>query len=113
MSTSELREQIFSLLYSEKKPDLAILKLNNIIKNAPERSDAIALKAYSLNKLANSLREWAYSEDARREADRALELNPDDDIALTSKGWALIDLGRAQEALPVLKRATVLNSRNE
>lgn len=113
MSASELREQIFALLYSEKKPEQAILKLNRIIKDAPERSDAIALKAYALNKLANSLHEWKYSENALEQAERALALNPDDDIALNSKGWALIDLGRAQEAISALERAAKVNPKNE
>jgi tetratricopeptide (TPR) repeat protein len=104
---------VFTLLYSEKKPEQAILLLNRIIQQTPERSDAIALKAYALNKLANSLREWKYSGHALEYADRALALNPEDDLALTSKGWALIDLGRAQEAVPVLVRATRVNPRNE
>ena len=113
MSVSELREQIFALLYSEKKPEQAILKLNRVIKETPERSDAIALKAYALNKLANSLHEWRYTENALEQADRALALNPDDDIALISKGWALIDLGRAQEAIFALERAAKVNPKNE
>ena len=113
MSASSLREQVFALLYSEKKPEQAILILNRIIKQAPERSDALALKAYALNKLANSLQEWKYSEYALENADRALALNPDDDIALTSKGWALIDLNRAQEAISPLERAIKVNPANE
>jgi tetratricopeptide (TPR) repeat protein len=113
LSVSELREQIFALIYSEKKPEQAILKLNRIIKETPERSDAIALKAYALNKLANSLHEWKYTENALEQADRALALNPDDDIALTSKGWALIDLGKSQEAIFALERAAKVNPKNE
>jgi tetratricopeptide (TPR) repeat protein len=113
MSTSDLRDQVFALIYSQKKPEEAILQLNRIIKQTPERSEAIALKAYALNKLANELREWKYSEYALENADRALVLSPDDDIALTSKGWALIDLGRAQEAISPLERAVKVNSMNE
>ena len=113
MSVSDLREQILTLIYTEKKPEQAILKLNRIIKETPERSDAIALKAYALNKLANSLHEWKYTENALEHADRALVLNPDDDIALTSKGWALIDLGKALEAIPALERAVKVNPKNE
>lgn len=113
MSVSELREEIFALIYSEKKPEQAILKLNRIVKETPERSDAIALKAYALNKLANSLHDWKYTENALEQADRALALNPDDDIALTSKGWALIDLGKAREAIFALERAAKVNPKNE
>jgi tetratricopeptide (TPR) repeat protein len=113
VSISELRDQVFALLYSANKPEQAILQLNRIIQQAPERSDAIALKAYALNKLANSRREWKFSEHALEHADRALALNPDDDIALTSRGWALIDLGRAREAISALEQATKVNPRNE
>jgi len=113
LSASDLREQIFALIYSERKPERAILKLNRIIKETPERSDAIALKAYALNKLANSLHEWKYTENALEQADRAIALNPDDDIALISRGWALIDLGKSQEARSALERATKLNPKNE
>ena len=113
MSTGHLREQVFALLYSEKKPEHAILLLNRILKQTPERSDALALKAYALNRLANALQEWKYSGFALENAERALALNPGDDIALTSKGWALLDLGRADEAVPVLLLATQVNPRNE
>ena len=73
----------------------------------------MALKAYSLNKLANATHDWKYSQHALEFAERALTLNPDDDIGLTSKGWALIDMGRAKEALQPLQRATVVNPMNE
>lgn len=71
------------------------------------------MKAYALNKLANLRKEWSYSELALKHADRALVINPDDDIALTSKGWALIDLGKASEAVNVLEHATRANPSNE
>jgi tetratricopeptide (TPR) repeat protein len=113
MSASGLKEQVFALIYSQKKPQEAILQLNRILKQTPERSEAIALKAYALNKLANELRDWKYSEHALEHANRALALNPQDGMALTSKGWALIDLGRAQEAIPTLEQAAKVNPNNE
>jgi len=113
MSSSDLRERIFNLIYSQNKTEEAILHLNTIIKTAPENSLAIALKAYALNKLANIHREWKYSQKALEYADRALTLNPNDDLALTSKGWALIDLGRANEALSFLREAVRANPNNE
>jgi tetratricopeptide (TPR) repeat protein len=113
LSSSDLRERIFNLIYSKNKTEEAILLLNAIIKTAPENSLAIALKAYALNKLANIHREWKYSQQALEYADRALALNPNDDLALTSKGWALIDLGRANEALPFLREAVRANPNNE
>jgi len=113
MRVSELREQIFALLYSEKKPEMAILQLNLLLKSTPENSQALALRAYSLNKLASTRKEWRYSQSALEDAERALVLNPDEDLALISKGWALIDLGRAREALPALRRATKVNPQNE
>jgi len=113
MGTGDLRDEIFELIYSKNRTEEAILRLNGIIKSSPENSRAIALKAYALNKLANLRKEWNYSQVGLDFADRALTLNPDDDIALTSKGWALIDLGRASEAIGVLQKATRINSGNE
>jgi tetratricopeptide (TPR) repeat protein len=113
VTSPSLRDEVFTFIYSKKRVDEAILRLNNVIKATPENSEAIALKAYALNKLANIRREWQYSGRALDYAERALALNPNDDIALTSKGWALIDLGRAEEALKPLERATRLNRRNE
>lgn len=113
MSSSDLRERMFNLIYSKNKTEEAILLLNAIIKTAPENSLAIALKAYALNKLANIHREWKFSQQALEYADRALALNPNDDLALTSKGWALIDLGRANDALPFLREAVRANPNNE
>jgi tetratricopeptide (TPR) repeat protein len=113
MSSSDLRERIFNLIYSKNRTEEAILHLNSIIKTSPENSLAIALKAYALNKLANIHSEWKYSQQALEYANRALALNPNDDLALTSKGWALIDLGRANEALPFLREAVRANPNNE
>ena len=113
MGGDDLRDQIFELIYSKNRSEEAILRLNRLIKSSPENSRAVALKAYALNKLANQRKEWNYSQLALEFAERALALNPDDDIALTSKGWALIDLGRSSEAVGVLERATKVNSVNE
>jgi len=113
MTVESLRDEIFELIYSRNKTEEAILKLNGLIKSSPENSRAIALKAYALCKLANLRKEWEYSGLGINLADRALALNPGDDIALTSKGWALIDLGRADEAISVLQQATRVNNENE
>jgi tetratricopeptide (TPR) repeat protein len=113
MTTNDLREEIFDLIYSKNRTEDAILRLNGMIKSSPENSRAIALKAYALNKLANLRKEWKYSQLGLEHAERALALNPDDDIALTSKGWALLDLGRSGEAVGVLERATSVNPGNE
>lgn len=113
MSSGDLRGRIFTLIYSKNKTEEAILQLNSILKTSPENSQAIALKAYALNKLANARRDWGYSQQALQYADRALALNPNDDIGLTSKGWALIDTGRSFEAIPILRQATRVNPDNE
>ena len=113
MKASNLRDEVFNLLYSLNRPEQAILQLNGIIKAAPENSQALGLKAYALNKLANARREWKYSQTALEFAERSLALNPDEEIALVSKGWALIDLGRAKEALPALQKAIKVNPEDE
>jgi len=113
MISKDLRDEIFDLIYSKNKTEEAILRLNGIMKSSPENSRAIALKAYALDKLANLRKEWNFSQLGLECAERALELNPDDDIALTSKGWALIDQGRASEAVSVLERATRVSPSSE
>ncbi len=113
MVTKDLLDEVFDLIYGRNRTEEAILKLNGIIKSSPENSRAIALKAYSLNKLANLHKKWDYSRLALEFAERALLLNPNDDMALTSKGWALIDLARANEAVAVLQQATRVNPANE
>jgi tetratricopeptide (TPR) repeat protein len=111
--TKDLLGEIFDLIYSKDRTEEAILRLNAVIKSSPENSRAIALKAYALNKLANLHKEWKYSDLALEFAERALSLNPNDDIALTSKGWALIDLGKTNGAMAALNQATRLNPNNE
>ena len=113
MTDTKLHEEIFDLIYARKNPEVAILRLNRALEKSPENSEALALKAYALNKLANTRKEWKYSDIALTSADKALSLNPNDDIALTSKGWALIDLGKAVDAIPFLIRATHVNPHNE
>ncbi len=113
MSESRLREGVYDLLYAKHKPELAVLRLNRILLEQPENTQALSLKAYALNKLANEIKDWEYSRSALAAAEKALELSPLNDIALTSKGWALIDLGRASESIPYLIRATTANPRNE
>lgn len=101
------------MLYALRKPEYAILQLNRIIKASPENSEALGLKAYALDKLANEREEWAYSQRALEFAEKALTLNTDDEMALTAKGWALIGLGKAQEALAPLQRDTKIYPHNE
>jgi len=113
MSESRLHEKVYDLLYAKHKPELAVLRLNRILREQPENAQALSLKAYALNKMANLIKDWEYSRSALAAAEKALELSPLNDIALTSKGWALIDLGRPSESIPYLIRATTANPRNK
>jgi tetratricopeptide (TPR) repeat protein len=113
MNETRLQEEVYDLLYAKNKPECAVLRLNGILEEEPENVEALSLKAYALNKLANTTKDWKYSKSAVTSADKALALNPLNDIALTSKGWALIDLGRARESVTYLVRATHANPKNE
>ena len=113
MKDSRLSDEVFDLLYAKHKPELAVLRLNRILKEEPENVEANSLRAYALNKLANATKDWKYSKSAIASADKALSLNSSDEFALIGKGWALIDLGKADEAIPYLIRATRANPRNE
>ena len=113
MNGSKLREETYELLYVKRKPEVAILRLNRVIKEHPDNDEALSLKAYSLNKLAAAIKDWKYSQCALESADEALRLNPVNDVALTSKGWTLITLGKVDESIPYLIRAITINPRNE
>ena len=113
MSDSKLREEVFDLLYTKQKPEVAVLRLNRVLEGDPGNEEAISFKAYALNKLANATKDWSYTKSALASADKALALNSVNDFALVSKGWALIDLGKAREAIPYLIRATTINPKNE
>ena len=113
MKDSRLRDEVYGLLYVKHKPEVAVLRLNRILQEDQENVEAISLKAYALNKLANATKDWNYSKNAIACADKALALNSADEFALIGKAWALIDLGRASEAIPYLIRATAANSTNE
>lgn len=54
MTDTKLHEEIFDLIYARKNPEVAILRLNRALEKSPENSEALALKAYALNKLANT-----------------------------------------------------------
>ena len=113
MSDSRLREDVYDLLYTKHSPEVAVLRLNRILEEEPENVEALSLKAYALDKLANTTKNWKYSRSALETSEKALAFDPVNDLALTSKGWALIDLGKAKDSIPYLIRATTANTRNE
>ena len=57
MSVSKLHEEVFDLLYVENKPEVAVLRRNRILEKTPENGEALPLKAYALNRLANARKE--------------------------------------------------------
>ena len=113
MGKVSLHDEIFTLIYSRKRVDEAILKLNRIIRATPENSEAICAQGVRVEQVGECSSGVAVFRACFGLREKALALNPNDDIALTSKGWALIDLGRAEEASRPLEQATRLNPRNE
>lgn len=85
MSGAALQEEVYDLLYAKHKPEIAILRLNRILEGQTQNVQALSLKAYALDKLANAIKDWEYSRSALASAEKALALNPLNDIALTSK----------------------------
>lgn len=107
----------------------ALLKLTPKLLEMGENEDA----KYELNKLKEHAAEYKgaeldgkisdfewqllFSENKYEEAleaiDKSLELNPDDNIALTNKGVALVNLGKHEEALEVFNKILETNPDND
>lgn len=66
-----------------------------------------------MNELANIEKNWQLSSESIEWAEKALKINPNNDIALFNKAWALTDLGKPKEALKYSERALKINLRNE
>ncbi|MFO7762537.1 MAG: tetratricopeptide repeat protein [Wenzhouxiangellaceae bacterium] len=84
---------------NEDNLSLAEQDLRTIIQNDPENAVALNALGYTLSDRTDRQRE------AMRLIETALELEPDNPAILDSMGWVLFKLGRAEEALPYLRRA--------
>jgi tetratricopeptide (TPR) repeat protein len=108
----EWAERIRKVIYSDNQPEQAVIRLNIIIRENPSNARAWSLKANALNRIANQRKEWQYSREALQCAERAIGLDPQDELAHTNKAWALIDLGHIEDGLRAAEHALELNSRN-
>jgi tetratricopeptide (TPR) repeat protein len=104
--------KIWQQIYHSNQPEQAVVRLNRIIRDSPSDARAWALKANALNRIANQRKDWQLTDEALRCAERAIELDDRNDLALTNKGWALIDLGRFQEGLRSCENALEINPGN-
>lgn len=73
--------------------------LRRLVEQDPENADALNALGYTL---ADRTERY---EEALALIERALELKPDTPAIIDSMGWVLFKLGRAQEAVPHLRRA--------
>lgn len=105
-------DKIWQLIYSSNRPEQAVVQLNRVIKAMPRDARAWALKANALNRIANQRKEWHYTQEALKCAEKAIELDDKNDLAFTNRSWALIDLGRIEEGLKSSEHALELNPRN-
>jgi tetratricopeptide (TPR) repeat protein len=108
----EWAERIRRMIYSDNQPEQAVIRLNIIIKDDSLNARAWSLKANALNRIANQRKEWHYTREALQCAERAIALDPKDDLAHTNRAWALIDLGQIEDGLRAAEHALELNPRN-
>lgn len=106
-------KKVWHLIYELRKIREAIEYLDEILRKNHGNDKALAIKANALNELANTEKNWQLSSEAIKCADEALKINANNDTALFNKSWALIDLGKPEEALRYAKKALEINPRNE
>mgnify|MGYP000135471924 CR=1 FL=1 len=104
--------RVWDMIYKLGKIEEAISYLNQIIRQQPRNDQAYAIKANALNQLASDTRNWNYTLEAFKSADKVLQINPCNEIALFNKAWSLVDLGEPRMALRYADKALEVNPRN-
>ncbi len=92
--------------------DLAMMKLQEIIENHPDHTNALTtLGVAIIQSLGNGEKNPVVVEKAISYLDRAAEVNPKDPVPLFNKAVCLRDLGRAEEALELFDRVLAIEKR--
>lgn len=112
MIEKDWENKAWDMIYEHRRMEEAIQYLSQIIRKMPQNDQAYAIMANLLNQLAKDTKNWDYSIEALKYAERAIEINPHNETALFNKAWSLIDLGKPREALEYAKRALKVAPRN-
>ena len=97
--------------FGEVRAPLAEIFLKLTGKAAPQPAVGAKLDAVQWNNKGMSLRNLGRYQEALACCDRAIEINPHDEMAWYNKGAALGNLGRYQEAIACYDRAIEINPR--
>lgn len=91
------------------KKEEAIKSYENALKFALEDDESATL----WNRKGNALFELGSFQDALECYEKALELEPENDIFWSNRGVTLLELNRFEEALESFNRALTINPENE
>jgi len=112
MIEEDWESKVWDMIYNQKRIEEAIKYLDKILEQHPQNDQAYAIRANAFNQLASDTKNWNYTIEALKCADRAIQINPHNDIALFNKAWSLVDLGKPREALECANRALEANPNN-
>lgn len=112
MMERDWQNKVWDMIYSQRKIKEAIKYLNQLIKQHHQNDQAYAIKANALNQLASDTKNWDNTIKALKCAEKALQINPNNETALFNKAWSLLDLGKPREALEYVDKALEVNPNN-
>ena len=92
------RLELAKAYFAEGNHAIALEEANRALDVAPNRADALGLRALALMRLGEP-------EQATQSMERALRLAPDDPALKNNMGWLLCETGKAAEGLPYFDRA--------
>jgi type IV pilus assembly protein PilF len=92
------RLELAKAYFAEGSHAIALDEVNRALDVAPNRADALGLRALALMRLGEP-------EQATQSMVHALRLAPDDPTLQNNMGWLLCETGRAAEGLPYFDRA--------
>ncbi len=92
------RLELAKAYFAQGSHAIALEEANRALEVAPDRADALGLRALALMRLGEP-------EQARQSMAHALRLAPDDPALHNNMGWLLCETGKPAEGLPYFDRA--------
>lgn len=95
---AELRMQLASAYYSEGQYATALSELDQALQTGERRAAVLGLRGLVLMQLGNS-------EEASKNLQQALQIEPENPDLLNNFGWFLCESGQTERSLPLFERA--------
>lgn len=92
------RIELAKAYFAEGSDAIALEEINRALELAPQRADALSLRALALMRMGEP-------ETARQSMAQAVRLAPDDPALQNNMGWLLCETGKVADSLPYFERA--------